>query len=1010
MGYIQCNSKKLHKYIRMWWLGFIGIICVVIYIFYFRQEVSLEEVLETSFICGWVNACKEDSEQRPPMSDQVSPGVDQPVSSKEGEDADNSDSLPENTDSLPENTEDNIPAEPPGDTPSDAPKPNLKKFKEGDANWKFIDISPNGNLDCWNEWTHSDGKEYSKSISTKVAKPNNSILSDGRYWCPVDRVQPPSSQMQDKPFNMSNMIKDNVGSIIGLAGAVGIGLTEELILKSMKKSTQEAAEMALRKTAAEASDKLLAEAGDKFVKNLQKDIAKNLDDLLSNQAYKKLSANAKKEALEKTYASLVDTVQKKLSAELNEKLMKEVLEEAAQKANTSLSKEVGERILIKAQNDIAKELSDKIALKVLQSQQDVLAKIAATRLALDNLDGGFKLAGRKILDRMLMRTNTRIQNEISNTISTTIMSTVINSTDNVFRSMTSKIAKETVDGLVTRSVTVISAKVFFRSQAVKFMGILKSIRGSYDDMIKMTATVTQLGTKMGRNAFRGTLSKSLKKAFTYARSIRPGPMALFDIVSFALDMADVGGYAGFMTTKDYEKAVNKANLEFRAAIMEEMKKSEMYAEMPDFESKVDYPLVLDPTSDAEPDDIAEDIKQKVELLFALSSTLQPHPAIHKFIDAINTDIANNKFNPETDNVDKYVELIDMDSIQEVVARDTCIKMGGQQWTDSNGDSRCTHTSDNCRKLYSWPLKEGDTYAEWVNNRCVLSNPEVRSMCDQMGARWENDKCVLDTRWCQSKGGEVSSDGSCKIPLTQKVVEFIFGTSVTRLSKEVGNQTIRPGIDLANAIATGGKTIVYEGSIRSGKDKTMCLDIGTGPYPSRVTLQKCNSGNTQLFRHNPVSGDIRAHNITSNGRGICLENPYGKGGRVWSNECNGEIEQSWTYDEANKIIRSRSNPDRWAMDHNNASTAAGTEINLIAPNGDNALFEMDTKMEKTEHEFINMRVAGSAANVLMPGIGGELVNAIASTSMVLFSTLTGVTDALKSLASIGRINCRQGQLP
>lgn len=992
----------------MWWLGFIGIICVMIYIFYFREEeISLEEVLENSFICGWVNACKEDSGQTPLTADQVPPGVENPVGSDVAKSVDSTD------EEKPINLDDsgNPISSPPEDTSSstdvDAPNPNLKRFNQGDANWKFIDISPNGNLDCWNEWIHSNGKTYKKSISTNVAKPNNSILSDGRYWCPVDRVQPPSSQMQDKPTNMSSKIKDNIGSIIGLAGAVGIGLTEELILKSMRKSTQEAAELALRKTASEASDRLLAEAGDKFVNNLQKNITKNLDDLLSNQAYKKLSANAKKEALEKTYASLVDTVQKKLSAELNEKLMKEVLKEAAQKANTSVSKEVGERILIKAQNDLAKELSDKVALKVLQSQQDVLAKIAATRLALDNLDGGFKLAGRKILDRMLMRTNARIQNEISNTISTTIMSTIANSTDNIFRSMTAKITKETVNGLVTRSVTVISAKVFFRSQAAKFMGILKSVRGAYDDMVKMTVMVTQLGTKMGRNAFRGALSKSLKKAFNYARSIRPGPMALFDIVSFALDMADVGGYAGFMTTEDYEKAVNEANIKFRAAIMEEMKKSEMYAEMPDFESKVNYPIVLDPSSDAEPDDVAEDIKEKVELLFALSSTLQPHPAIQKFLDAINNDITNNKFNPSTDNVEKYVELIDMDSIQEVVARDTCIKMGGQQWTDSNGDSRCTHTVENCRKLYNWPLKEGDTYAEWVDDRCVLANPEIRGICDQVGARWENDKCVLDRRWCHSKGGEFGSDGSCKIPLTQKAVEFIFGTSVTRLSKEVGNQTIRPGVDLANAIATGGKTPVYEGSIRSGRDRTMCLDIGSGPYPSRVTLQKCNAGNTQLFRHNPVSGEIRAHNISDNGRGICLENPYGKGGRVWSNECNGEVEQSWTYEEANKIIRSRSDPARWAMDHNNASTAAGTEINLRSPNGEHALFEMDTKMEKTEHEFINMRVAGAASNVLMPGIGGELVNAIASTSMAVFSVLTGVTDALKSLSSIGRINCRQG---
>lgn len=103
-----------------------------------------------------------------------------------------------------------------------------KKFYEGDINWKFVDTGA-FNKDCWENWDYIKRKEDGSDEVIKESVVRTYRNDNGRVWCPVNEFTSADSRKEfDGPLSLMDQLEGNMDKVWGLAGAVGMGLTEEL--------------------------------------------------------------------------------------------------------------------------------------------------------------------------------------------------------------------------------------------------------------------------------------------------------------------------------------------------------------------------------------------------------------------------------------------------------------------------------------------------------------------------------------------------------------------------------------------------------------------------------------------------------------------------------------------------------------------------------------------------------------------------------------------------------------
>jgi hypothetical protein len=789
-----------------------------------------------------------------------------------------------------------------------------KRFYEGDINWKFTDA--NDNFDCWVNWDYATRDPDGNPKEDKILKENITktiVRKDGRPWCAVDRITSEKERREfDKPKEVMDYVNQYTGNVWGLVGAVGLGLTEELIITSLKKSAAKSAQLAAKKTGQEASEKIVKEVGQELQEDLGKKLFKENNEKIAKEGLEK----TQKEFAEKTFkskqkklfteiseeiSSKLSKINKALSTDGLKKLQKEILENYGTKSISSMK----DNFLKKSFNTI-KSSVDGVALGKIKN----LVKNKVYYVMLDaNKKASITSLGKKI--------NTKLLNKLLNESRESIAQLVYKKVINAFKSLSDNIAKLATK-LIWKSYSVklkimLSITTFFRSQAKTFLSIGKALMRSGDDMAKMTLKLTRLGSTMAKSAIKNGFKTTMKAMGKLWLKMKPGPMAMFDILSFALDMADVGGYNAYMSTKDFNKAVEKSNIDAKKAFQDNVVKQEWYKDSGINVNNIDYPRVLDPTIDITTEELQAAISEKYELLFKLADIGERHAALKAYFDKMETDISSGKLKIEhfenEEIMKEYNKLVDIDSIEGVVRVDNCSKVGGLLYGD---DKMCTYTENLCNNLYKWPLsddRDEEIYTEFRNGICIQGNQDIRNMCDGLKANWDvkGNKCNLDKQWCISMGAEYnSSDNVCTIPLSQEVIEFIFGTSITRLTKEIGNVTIRPAVELMNVILDPPTVTEYVGTIKS--DRTYkCFYINTNSFPFKIELQTCNDyNNNQKFYYNPETGLIVADAIKYRDRYLCAERPYSEGESLYMNYCDSSAatEQLWDVDTTNNLITHR----------------------------------------------------------------------------------------------------------
>jgi Ricin-type beta-trefoil lectin domain len=847
-----------------------------------------------------------------------------------------------------------------------------KRFYEGDINWKFTDT--NDNYDCWTKWDYASRGPNGDPKEDKIIKENitkTMVRKDGRPWCAVDRVTSEKERREiDKPKEVMDYVNQYTGNVWGLVGAVGLGLTEELIMSSLKKKAAKTAQLAAKKTSQETSEKAIKEVGQELQEDLGKKLFKENNEKIAKEGLEK----SQKELAEKTFKSK----QKKLFTEVSEEISSKLA-----KINKTLSTD--------GLKKLQKEILENYGTKSISSMKDDFLKksFATIKSSVDGVAMGKlkNLAKNKIYYVMMdvnkktsitsigKQINKKLLNKLLNESRESIAQLVYKKVINAFKSLSDNIAKLATK-LIWKSYSIklkimLGLSTFFRSQAKTFLSIGKALMRSGDDMAKMTIKLTRLGSTMAKSAIKNGFKTTMKAVSKLWLKMKPGPMAMFDILSFALDMADVGGYNAYMSTKDFEKAVEKSNVDARNAFRENIIKQAWYKDSGINVNNIDYPLILDPTIDISTEELQASISEKYELLFKLADIGERHIALKAYFDKMETDISNGILKIEhfedAEIMKTYNDLVDIDSIEGVVRKDNCSKVGGLLYGD---DNMCTYTENACNNLYKWPLsdaREDDIYAEFRNGICVQGNQDVRNICDGLKATWnvKENKCNLDKKWCLSMGAEFnSSTNVCTIPLSQEVIEFIFGTSVTRLAKEIGNVGIRPAIELMNVILDPPTVSEYVGTIKN-EQENKCFSINTSSFPFKIDLQPCDGNNNdQKFYYNPDTGLLVANAIKYRDRYLCAERPYSEGESIYMNYCDSAVakDQQWDLDVTVNNLNHRSTKG------NVHATTNGVKIKTSSTNPN--FYERKLvfgKVEKKDQAEFNKRIATGFMNATTFGM-------------------------------------------
>ena len=273
-------------------------------------------------------------------------------------------------------------------------------------------------------------------------------------------------------------------------------------------------------------------------------------------------------------------------------------------------------------------------------------------------------------------------------------------------------------------------------------------------------TVQRMGVKLGTKVAEMGAKEAAKAA---AGPIAWATMA-FDVLSLGLDMADPGGY----------NAMNTLDM--------------MYKQRDDLRKKaaaqVAFPFVVGPLTTLSDADS--------QAVFQQVTTDYITDKLADFVAGL--DLANlteaqleAKLAPQEDSIAAY--LATDAGFAELFAA-ACVAKGGK----CIGNDCSYPDADSCNSSYKWPMADDsqDVFTHWSGDHCEASAAQtVRKLCDDSGLDYDfgEEVCRLTEKYCLSKGADVTTNGKhggavdCHIPWTQKGLEAIFGTTITRGLKQ-----------------------------------------------------------------------------------------------------------------------------------------------------------------------------------------------------------------------------------
>lgn len=437
--------------------------------------------------------------------------------------------------------------------------------------------------------------------------------------------------------------------------------------------------------------------------------------------------------------------------------------------------------------------------------------------------------------------------------------------------------------------------------AVMQVGIqvqVKSIVNISKSLSRNPSTIRNLSKSIastfGRLSGR-TGMKMSTRLLNLAKSLRPGPLILFDVLSITLDLLDAGGYNQMQTKKVYYETKSQSETEqkriFFDAFKEECDAQNIPFSLDDFQ----WPLVYNPLIHDVDDEKEKEIEAKMTEILSDPN----HPLTKSMFDQIIADIESGVLKEsDMENVeafDKYYEPV-MDAIMNIVYDDEwCRSKGGSM----NDDKQCIISEGNCNV---WPVEEGKQYREFKDGKCVIADPTVRSLCESQNLEYDikTGICKIDANYCKSKGAEYKFDSKlkendCVIPISQEIMEGIFGTTVIRGLKYAfggGNEAVEHcGYDgrimtndkclrtANNSLSSGTKLEIWDcdlsdytpkqkwfydnrdQSLRPMEDYNMCVDIPSGNTTSGTQPQliKCNNTLNQKFVYNIANKQLKPKN-------------------------------------------------------------------------------------------------------------------------------------------------------
>ena len=241
----------------------------------------------------------------------------------------------------------------------------------------------------------------------------------------------------------------------------------------------------------------------------------------------------------------------------------------------------------------------------------------------------------------------------------------------------------------------------------------------------------------------------------------------------------------------------------------------------------------------------------------------------------------------------------------------------------------------------WPtLRDTDIYTEFKNNQCVIATPQVRQICESAKVPYDESTglCTITQGYCTSMGADWTynkniNDYDCNIPLTEEIIEDVFGTTVTRYAKIYYETVAKPVVEAIDTILFPPETSDYEnGPI---KIKGKCLEVSDGDYPT-IHINDCNNSPSQKFLNTGTriffEGKLSNNrNATSN---YGFEAPCGNfnnGTQLYLNRASDIEEQYITYDENAKTLSFAKNPSK-CIDLSGGSTNNYNKIQIWDCNG------------------------------------------------------------------------------
>lgn len=876
-------------------------------------------------------------------------------------------------------------------------KNKRKVFYEGNINWKFVDNSST-NMDCWKNWDYIRRKENGEDEIIQENVERTFKRKDGRVWCPVNEFTDADSRKEhDGPTTILDMVDNNIDKIWGLVGAAGLGITEEFILRSMKKKALKTANVLATKSTREMFEESFKKIGkeikqefsEKFVKKFTKKIGNETGEGLFKKTQKKILVEFKKEVNEKISKALG----KQLSNKSFANLKKEILENYGKKTINSLKDD----FMKKAFKNITKSLDD-ITLKKLSA---IAKNTASVALKEASKKVGYVALSASLRVKLLNSAIKQARDFMYSIVYRNLMGAL-----RTVASAVSKLGTKILWKIVSlKTKAILALKTFFRTQANSFLSIGKNLIKNVDDIAKMVKSLVMMSKTISKTSIKVGFSAAMKGIGKMLVKMKPGPLALFDMVSFAMDVADVGGFNAYISTDDFEEKIKESNAEMRKSYINAIKSNPFYKDMNINPNDIDYPRVLDPTTDVSMDELQDLISDKFNTIFRLANIGERHNIIKPFFSSLEKDLTDGAVTPEDlENetiMDKYIEKIELEAISNLVNNDLCNRVGGIIY-DNN---RCTYTKEQCDNLYKWPLdteeskdRKDEIYAEFQDDKCVQANHMPRYLCENAKATWDINKnsCIMDKNWCLRMGAEYDlNTGRCDIPLTQKVIENIFGTSMTRLFKQTLNPTLRPTQELINVFLNPPTTNEYVGTIKN-EAMGKCFTLNTETFPYRIELKDCGEGNNQQFYYNPETGLIVVDVTKHNGRFLCLERPYGTGDVVYANYCDNSLtnDQEWDVDVKNHTINHRVSKD--------PVYAKGTFASIGSSSTSSERKLIMGVVKNANVDDFGKKVATNSMNMI--SFGAIDWSPVIESGSVIFKVMTVVPDVARAFTSIFSQTC------